>query len=103
MSRYDDDAKSTVSSYHTAESYLPPHEPDFNDDKLSESSTTVEEVVYPKGLQLIAIVIALCLAVLLVAIDQTIVATAIPRITDRFGSVGDIGWYGSVRPLYCVF
>ena len=27
--------------------------------------------------------------------DRTIVATAIPRITDQFDSLGDVGWYGS--------
>jgi MFS family permease len=26
---------------------------------------------------------------------QTIVATAIPRITDEFHSLDDVGWYGS--------
>lgn len=26
---------------------------------------------------------------------QTIVATAIPRITDEFKSIADVGWYGS--------
>lgn len=50
---------------------------------------------YPKGLKLITLIIALCLAVFLVALDQTIIATAIPKITDRFHSVNDIGWYGS--------
>ena len=57
-----------------------------------------EEIVYPSGLVLAAIALALCLAVFLVALDQTIIATAIPRITDRFKSVKDIGWYGAVRP-----
>lgn len=57
-----------------------------------------EEVVYPTGLVLAAIILALCLAVFLVALDQTIIATAIPRITDKFHSVKDIGWYGAVRP-----
>ena len=57
-----------------------------------------EEIVYPGGLVLAAIVLALCLAVFLVALDQTIIATAIPRITDRFQSVKDIGWYGAVCP-----
>jgi hypothetical protein len=57
-----------------------------------------EEIVYPGGLVLAAIVLALCLAVFLIALDQTIIATAIPRITDRFQSVKDIGWYGAVRP-----
>ncbi len=57
-----------------------------------------EEIVYPTGLVLTAIVLALCLAVFLIALDQTIIATAIPRITDRFQSVKDIGWYGAVCP-----
>jgi len=57
-----------------------------------------EVVVYPTGIVLAAIVVALCLAIFLVALDQTIIATAIPRITDRFQSVKDIGWYGAVRP-----
>lgn len=39
------------------------------------------------------------LALFLVALDRTIVATAIPRITDEFKSLGDIGWYGSAYML----
>ena len=50
---------------------------------------------YPTGLKLVTLIIALCLAVFLVALDQTIIATAIPKITDRFNSISDIGWYGS--------
>ena len=50
---------------------------------------------YPHGLKLVTLIIALCLAVFLVALDQTIIATAIPKITDRFHSINDIGWYGS--------
>jgi hypothetical protein len=57
-----------------------------------------EDIVYPTGLVLAAVALALCLAVFLVCLDQTIIATAIPRITDRFKSVKDIGWYGAVRP-----
>jgi MFS family permease len=49
------------------------------------------------------IIVALWLAVLLVALDQTIIATAIPRITDHFNSVQDIGWYGSVSSTAFVF
>jgi hypothetical protein len=55
-----------------------------------------EDIVYPTGLKLVLIISALLVAVFLVALDQTIVATAIPKITDRFNSVSDIGWYGSV-------
>lgn len=50
---------------------------------------------YPKGAKLAIIIAALASAVLLVALDQTIVATAIPKITNQFHSVQDIGWYGS--------
>lgn len=39
------------------------------------------------------------LCLFLVALDRTIVTTAIPRITDDFNSLGDIGWYGSAYML----
>lgn len=39
--------------------------------------------------------IALCLSVFLVALDNTIIATAIPKITTQFNSLNDVGWYGS--------
>ncbi|KAK0125395.1 hypothetical protein ONS95_000587 [Cadophora gregata] len=54
-----------------------------------------EDLQYPHGLKLWIILGALCLAVFLVALDQTIISTAIPKITDRFKSIQDIGWYGS--------
>ncbi|KAK6330809.1 hypothetical protein TWF718_003008 [Orbilia javanica] len=54
-----------------------------------------EETIYPSTLKVVFITIGLMLAVFLVALDQTIIATAIPRITDRFQSIRDIGWYGS--------
>jgi MFS family permease len=53
------------------------------------------EVEYATGFRLIMVVVALCLAVFLVALDRLIIVTAIPRITDRFDSLGDVGWYGS--------
>lgn len=64
-------------------------------DEEAQASSAESAEHYPKGLKLIALIIALCLAVFLVALDQTIIATAIPKITDRFHSVSDIGWYGS--------
>ncbi|KAK9852144.1 MFS transporter [Penicillium brevicompactum] len=54
-----------------------------------------EGPMYPTGLRLVFIFVALCLTVFLVALDQTIIATAIPTITSEFNSVEDIGWYGS--------
>lgn len=40
-------------------------------------------------------IFALLIAVLCVALDSTIVSTAIPRITDEFHDLRDVGWYGS--------
>ncbi|KAL8819246.1 MAG: hypothetical protein Q9223_002277 [Gallowayella weberi] len=54
-----------------------------------------EEPEYPSGLKLTIITISLCVSVLLMALDNTIIATAIPKITDRFNSLDDVGWYGS--------
>ncbi|KAF2219172.1 major facilitator superfamily domain-containing protein [Elsinoe ampelina] len=39
--------------------------------------------------------ISLCLAAFCLALDYTILATAIPRITDDFRSIEDVGWYAS--------
>lgn len=53
----------------------------------------------PKTLRFWLTLLANFLAVFLVALDRTIVATAIPQITDEYGSLGDIGWYGSAYML----
>ncbi|KAL8740901.1 MAG: hypothetical protein Q9190_006440 [Brigantiaea leucoxantha] len=54
-----------------------------------------DEIDYPTGVRLAGIVAALILSVFLVALDMTIVATAIPRITDQFHSLDEVGWYGA--------
>ncbi|QKX56977.1 uncharacterized protein TRUGW13939_04085 [Talaromyces rugulosus] len=54
---------------------------------------------YPGALSLTAILVAVYLAIFLVALDRTIIATAIPRITDDFHALGDIAWYGSAYLL----
>lgn len=59
------------------------------------ASDDESEMVYPGGVKLGLITLALCLTVFLVALDNTIIATAIPKITDHFNSLGDVGWYGS--------
>ncbi|CAH0016442.1 unnamed protein product [Clonostachys rhizophaga] len=58
-----------------------------------------ENVVYPTGITLILIITSLCLAVFLVALDQTIIAPALGAITAEYKSVKDIGWYGSAYLL----
>ncbi|KAH6640590.1 major facilitator superfamily domain-containing protein [Chaetomium tenue] len=76
------------------------HKPTTNDPFTSTTagldSTTI---TYPTGPKLILIIASLCLAVFLVALDQTIIAPALGAITSEFGSVSDIGWYGAAYLL----
>ena len=55
----------------------------------------VEQPTYPTGTRLLIITASLTLCIFLVALDLTIIGTAIPRITDRFHSLSQVGWYGS--------
>ncbi|WKT53554.1 Major facilitator superfamily [Fusarium oxysporum f. sp. vasinfectum] len=53
------------------------------------------EEEYPTGPRLAIVVLALVLSIFLVSLDMTIIATAIPKITDDFHTVDDVSWYGS--------
>ncbi|KFY01036.1 hypothetical protein O988_02960 [Pseudogymnoascus sp. VKM F-3808] len=53
----------------------------------------------PMGPKLYLIVFSLMMAVFCVALDNTIIAVAIPRITDQFHNLNDVGWYGSAYLL----
>ncbi|KAI0388402.1 major facilitator superfamily domain-containing protein [Xylariaceae sp. FL0594] len=53
----------------------------------------------PMGFRLYAITIALMLGVFCVSLDNNIIGVAIPRITDEFHSLDDVGWYGSAYLL----
>lgn len=44
----------------------------------------IDSADYPSSWRLAMIIVALCLTVFLVALDMTIVSTAIPHITDEF-------------------
>ena len=54
---------------------------------------------YPNLPKTILIMASLYISIFLVALDRTILGTAIPRITDQFHSIDDIGWYGSAYML----
>ncbi|KAK7019555.1 DHA14-like major facilitator [Favolaschia claudopus] len=58
-----------------------------------------EEENYPRGAKLVVLTTALGLSCFLVALDNTIISTAIPKITDAFNSLQDVGWYGSAYLL----
>ncbi|TGO20631.1 hypothetical protein BPAE_0279g00040 [Botrytis paeoniae] len=76
------------------------------------SQSTIHEVTqetgdtrdYVKFSGVVLISIALCLATFCVAVDNTITSTAVPRITQDFHSIEDVGWYASIYPLTsCAF
>ncbi|KAJ0357446.1 hypothetical protein COL154_010145 [Colletotrichum chrysophilum] len=54
-----------------------------------------DESQYPQGLKLAVIILSNMIAMFLVALDRTIITTAIPRITDDFHSLNDVSWYAS--------
>jgi MFS transporter, DHA2 family, glioxin efflux transporter len=61
------------------------HELIAHDDTVNREENVDEsgvEVEYASGFRLAAVVVALALSVFLVSLDMTIVATAIPKITD---------------------
>ncbi|KAK9593474.1 hypothetical protein V6Z90_004577 [Aspergillus fumigatus] len=81
-------------------------EPDH--DTITESGdrtrNTASSDVYPTGIQLALLLLAVFVTMFLVALDRLVISTAIPQITDEFGSVTDIGWYGSAYLLTnCAF
>jgi hypothetical protein len=75
-------------------------EPNTGTEQLSHSSRSTspdgsaplqpvetEEIVYPNRAKTAVIMICLYISMFLVALDRTILATAIPRITDEFNSI----------------
>jgi MFS family permease len=63
------------------------------DEKTTEDATT--EADYPSGLKLALIILALALSIFLMALDLTIIATAIPKITSEFHGLKDVSWYSA--------
>ncbi|KAF9886241.1 hypothetical protein FE257_011854 [Aspergillus nanangensis] len=70
----------------------PPGEAASNQEK-DDQQTPEDE--YPQSWKLGLLFTALSLCIFCLALDNTIIATAIPRITDQFKSLDDVGWYGS--------
>ncbi|KAF9542391.1 hypothetical protein EC957_001967 [Mortierella hygrophila] len=74
------------------------------------SSAAPDVVVYhkPPTKQFVLIMIALSLCVFLASLDQIIVATSLPKISEEFQALGDISWLGTAymmtatafQPLY---
>jgi len=66
-----------------------------------QTRTHENGIEYPAGLKLGLIILALCLNIFLVALDNIVLATAIPKITDQFQSLPDVGWYANGTYLLC--
>ncbi|KAL1653390.1 hypothetical protein SLS61_003898 [Didymella pomorum] len=60
-----------------------------------EDEEPEDESKYLSGLKLWTLSFGLCLTTFVIALDNTIIATAIPKITSVFNSLEDVGWYGS--------
>ncbi|KAH6856803.1 major facilitator superfamily domain-containing protein [Chaetomium sp. MPI-CAGE-AT-0009] len=60
---------------------------------------TEDELYQPRSVRFWLTLLCNFLALFLVALDRTIIATAVPRISDEFQALGDIGWYGSAYML----
>ncbi|RYN16267.1 Efflux pump [Alternaria arborescens] len=65
-----------------------------SDDK-DESTAPDDDSKYLSGFKLAILSVGLCLTTFVIALDNTIIATAIPKITTVFNSLEDVGWYGS--------
>lgn len=65
----------------------------------SETHSSGDTHCYPSGWKLAVIVLALGLGTFLVAIDNTIIAVAIPEIATDFKALIDVGWFGSAYLL----
>ncbi|KAG5744812.1 hypothetical protein H9Q70_012486 [Fusarium xylarioides] len=82
---------------------MPPSRPSADMEKTPSEDADTEKTYPPKKVVL-PTMLALFLVFFLVALDRTIIGTAIPTISAEFDSFGDIAWYefAFLLPL-CVF
>jgi MFS family permease len=68
-----------------------------NETEVDETPATEAaiEPEYATGIRLFVITLAVALSVFMGALDQTIVGTAIPKITDEFKGLENVSWYGT--------
>ncbi|KAF2852135.1 putative efflux pump antibiotic resistance protein [Plenodomus tracheiphilus IPT5] len=68
---------------------------------LKDEYADAEQNYNPRSPKFWFIILSVYLSFFLVALDRMVIATAIPTITNTFGSIEDIGWYGSAYMLTC--
>ena len=69
------------------------------DSSPSTSSPTSPPPSYPEGAKFYLLFGSILTSIILVALDQTIVSTAVPEVTNQFKTFSDVGWYGSAYLL----
>ena len=72
---------------------------DLTEKPAAPIQPTDEEYVYIKGVKLAMAMASVTLVAFLMLLDISIIATAIPSITNEFHSLPDVGWYGSAYLL----
>lgn len=63
--------------------------------EVDDAPPADDEVIYPTGFKVYLALAALYTTFFLNGLDLTIVAVAIPKLTDHFKKVDDIGWYSA--------
>jgi MFS family permease len=73
-------------------------------EKRKSTPDLQDEPQYPGKVKFAFILFGLNLSMFLVGLDNTILSSAIPKITDQFHALGDVGWYASAYLLTnCAF
>ncbi|TWU77392.1 hypothetical protein ED733_006174 [Metarhizium rileyi] len=79
----------------------PDREPSAPHDTVSQPTDIAEdgETQWLQGFPLVVIMMALTIVSYLMLLDVSIVSTALPKITNEFNSLPDIGWYAAAYQL----
>jgi MFS family permease len=77
------------------------HEPPITDAVDPEPLANQPHGQYDQvtGIKLFFLLLSLALACFLILLDTSVVSTAVPKITDDFHSLKDVGWYASSYQL----
>ncbi|RKL10236.1 hypothetical protein BFJ68_g8852 [Fusarium oxysporum] len=70
--------------------------------EIEEPHDDEENIVYPTGPKLWSTMASMAIACFLSGLDITIVAVAVPSITDEFQTIADIGCFGQIYTLFSI-
>ncbi|KIW14846.1 hypothetical protein PV08_07631 [Exophiala spinifera] len=75
------------------------HRQDVQETSRKPDESSADEDEYPPKSRVLVTIFAMMLTSFCGALDRTILATAVPVITNHFNSLGDVGWYASAYLL----